>query len=288
MLSEDPAGFGFGTAALALTPKFLFHPSTVDGHPRLAWVTIPINFDLGGGAMGPKRPPPPTGSRVNDRSDIGPVFTLVSSAPWTRTPSSADVQAAYPTHAKPATAFGHVVLVCDFTKEGDLRNCVTNIETPGGQGFGQAAKSLLRLFHLDPATAPGTDLSKVRINLAIHFSRPDAQTRRVIDHPDWISAGDSGGDLFPDAARKAGLATGRAVLDCIADPAGKMSGCQVVSEDPAGLGFGAEALRTAEAMAVNRWTSGGQPVDGAHLIFAVRINKDDGKSTQKPAAVPPG
>lgn len=104
-----------------------------------------------------------------------------------------------------------------------------------------------------------------------------AQSGGVIDHPDWVQAGDPGklGELFPEKARAAGLNTGRVVLDCVADSGGRMTACRVLSEDPGALGFGDAALKLATTMAIDPKGHDGQPVEGAHVRFAVRINKPD-------------
>jgi TonB family protein len=104
-----------------------------------------------------------------------------------------------------------------------------------------------------------------------------AQSGKIIDHPDWLQAGDPGklGDLFPEKAKAAGLNTGRVVLDCVADSGGRMTACHVLSEDPAALGFGDAALKLAVTMAIAPKGQDGQSVEGANVQFAVRINKPD-------------
>ena len=287
VVSEDPTGFGFGGAALALTPKFLFRPGTRDGAPVTASVIIPISFSMDAGGLAKDQPRPPIGSHIPSRQPVGEEFFLVATVPWDRAPSSAEVAAAYPRDARPGTGAGHVVLACRFSKTGDLKDCTTDVERPQWQGFAQAAKSLIPKFHLDPAAAEGTDVSKLRINLAIHFTPPGAQETRLIDHPEWISAGESNGDLFPDKAARAGLATGRAVLNCVADTAGRMAACQVTSEDPVGMDFGAAAVKTTAAVRINRWQANGEPADGAHVAFAVRLNKDEPEEQQKSGGAKP-
>lgn len=44
VVSEDPAGFGFGRAALSLTPEMTMNPMTVDGRPRESTVRVPLSF----------------------------------------------------------------------------------------------------------------------------------------------------------------------------------------------------------------------------------------------------
>jgi len=288
VISEDPPGMGFGSAAMSLTPKFLFRPATVEGQPVTSRVTIPVNFESPGNRRSLKDPPPtPTGTHIpNSRiytQPSGPAYHLTARPPWSKAPTEQQVAVAYPARAKTDTAFGHVVLACHFTKAGDLTACTTDAEEPKGQGFAAAARSLTPLFHIDPAVAPDVDLRMVLVNLAVHFTAPShRQDRRLIDQPDWISAGAPSADLFPGQAARAGLTTGRAVLDCVANAAGKMTSCQVTSEDPAGMGFGAAALKTAEAVALSPWLSNGEPADGAHVVFAVRVNKDEPGPAPKP------
>ncbi len=277
--SEDPPGMGFGNAALSLTPKFLFHPATEDGVPVTSRTTFSIKFEGPSGRTS-------LGSRIPNSAvygpQIGPTYFLIAHVPWAKAPSDKDVSAAYPKRANPDTPFGHVVLACQFDKTGDLTGCLTDAEEPTGQGFADAARSLTPLFHLDPADAGDLDLKRVKVNLAVHFIAPShRQERRLIDHPDWLSAGSPGADLFPEKALRAGLITGRAELDCVANVAGRLTSCQVVSEDPGDMGFGAAALKTADAMAVNPWMTDGEPADGAHVVFAVRVNKDTPETAQK-------
>ncbi len=87
--------------------------------------------------------------------------------------------------------------------------------------------------------------------------------------------------VFPAKATAAGVATGNAALDCIADAKGMMTACQVVQEQPEGMGFGQAAALVAPAMEVNPWTDEGRPAEGAHVKFALRLNNSD------PAPPPP-
>ena len=48
IVSESPADFGFGAAALKLAPYFVIRPRTVDGVPVGGWsTTVPIRFNSG-------------------------------------------------------------------------------------------------------------------------------------------------------------------------------------------------------------------------------------------------
>jgi TonB family protein len=61
LLSESPAGWGFGEAALKLVPYFQMRPKTVDGVPvGGVSVTIPINFAMDDTPPPTPSDPPPT------------------------------------------------------------------------------------------------------------------------------------------------------------------------------------------------------------------------------------
>ncbi len=53
VLSEEPAGYGFGMATLRMTPYLQMHPASRDGHPVEGHVVIPIRWRLA------PRPAPP-------------------------------------------------------------------------------------------------------------------------------------------------------------------------------------------------------------------------------------
>lgn len=125
--------------------------------------------------------------------------------------------------------------------------------------------------------------------MAVHFAPPTAGGfPGLLKNPDWVHsvAADEVQQVFPPKAADAGLKTGRAVLDCVADAHGMMTACQVVSEDPAGMDFGPAALRVASVMGVNPWTDDGLPAEGAHVKFAVRLNDKEPAPTAANAAQP--
>lgn len=44
--TENPAGQGFGEAALALAPTIRMSPAVIDGVPTAEWIRLPINFSV--------------------------------------------------------------------------------------------------------------------------------------------------------------------------------------------------------------------------------------------------
>jgi protein TonB len=92
----------------------------------------------------------------------------------------------------------------------------------------------------------------------------------VITRPDWLSRPD-GSDLeryYPDRAREDGV-SGRASMRCTVTARGTLTGCRVLSESPAGAGFGAATLRTASRYRMRPQQENGQPVEGGSVTIPV-------------------
>jgi TonB family protein len=277
VVSEHPAGMGFGAAAIALSDRFLMTPAKVDGKPIPSRATIPVNFRDDSG--------PPT-ARTGTRFVTPPESILMLTNPvWLSAPSFQQMANAYPSLDPGKAVAGHVVMQCHVAKDGSLHFCDIMSEQPGGRGFGKAARSVAPFFRADLSQAPPGKIDQIRINLPIHFETPqDASASRTLSEYAWTRtpAPELLGKSFPDAAAKAGATTGRAVLSCSADAHGALAGCLVLSETPPGLDFGSSALKVAEGMSINPWTTEGLPVDGAHVKFAIRLNRPDQTAQAQP------
>jgi len=255
--NETPTGHGFGSAALAMSSIFVMRPMTVDGLPvGGSEVSIPISFE-GGAQMA---------------SPIG-VRSVLRAAPWSAVPTTDQVSQAFPKAAIGKVRSAHVVLRCALKADGRLTDCETVSESPEGRGFARAAMSLSKDFHVlgDAKAAAGKDLE---IDVPFDFEDPQgASPPAEVYDPLWLkTVSPSGGaKLFPAAAVKAGLKTGSAKVACAVAQDGTLKDCAVVSEDPAGMGFGDAALLIASVMQMNPWTAEGSPVDGAHIVLPIKL-----------------
>jgi TonB family protein len=89
--------------------------------------------------------------------------------------------------------------------------------------------------------------------------------------------------VFPAEAAKAGLKQGRAIVSCAVKHDGSLEDCGVVSEEPAGMGFGEAALKIAAVTAMNPWTAQGTPVEGARIRLPIRLVAPDATAQPAPA-----
>lgn len=277
-ISESPAGAGFGNAAIALTPQLLMKPATLNGVPVIAeGIRIPINFQSPGVA---------TGSHLAGAGSTAPIMKkVISYVIWLEAPTYAQVLTAYPEKARAAGIGGRAVLNCTFKGDGRLSGCATITEEPKGYGVGAAARSLAPLF-LGPANLPsGESLKGVGVQVPVTFEARALQAAQpVIGKPNWTALPQPA-DLkavFPKAAVAAGVTTARSVVNCEVVAGGGLTDCKVVSEDPAGLGFGASTVALTASFRVGIWTAEGLPAVGGRVRIPVRYENPSQPAPAKP------
>ena len=149
---EQPAGKGFGGAAMAMRPHIKVDPRKgPDGTPVAGLMNIAMSYKspdteiLQGGVLR-KNPLPNT--RI----------TLVTNPVWTKTPTFEAVERAYPEAGGGADGFA--VAHCRVRDDGRLAACRVATEAPRKQGFGEAAVKLATDFRVQPgilARAPKGD-----------------------------------------------------------------------------------------------------------------------------------
>ncbi|WP_293473820.1 TonB family protein [Phenylobacterium sp.] len=100
---------------------------------------------------------------------------------------------------------------------------------------------------------------------------PDAS---VITNPDWIALPSARAiaEAYPTAAQRSRLA-GRAVVSCWVGVDTRAHDCAVVEETPKGLGFGAAALKVAEAFRMRPMLKDCKPVDGGRIVVPIQFGR---------------
>ncbi|MGH6970604.1 MAG: energy transducer TonB, partial [Caulobacteraceae bacterium] len=157
LVSESPAGHGFGAAALAMAAASPENPKvTTDAAALGAPQTIAVRFSLHPPAV---------------RPDIAETAHMMTPAKLLHGPTPAQVQAAYPVRALSDQVEGVAAMDCAVTKAGALTACHVAGESPAGYGFGQAALDLAPDFALKPATMDGQPVAGGEVRVPVPFGR---------------------------------------------------------------------------------------------------------------------
>lgn len=255
--SEEPAGQGFGEAALMLAPSFVMKPGMKDGRPVSSHVRIPITF---------------TAARELD-----------TDPEWLRKPSYEELEAAWPYDALRRGQGGEAVIICTVTVQATLEACEVDSEEPEGQGFGAAALLLVPSFVIKPGTLDGRAVS-TRVGIPISFStqawrtgsrieRGSVNARRieVVTEPVWEQAPDFA-ELMAAWPERATADFGHVAMRCRITSEGRLGRCEVLTETPVRQGF-ADAARKVLApkfrMRVSPDTA--EKIDGAYVNLPVRF-----------------
>jgi hypothetical protein len=257
--SEEPAGAGFGAAALTLTPQLLMTPALKDGKPIVGDVTSPINF-------------PGFTVTKGDDDDFGD-RKVVSGLPWRTAPSFADVAAAYPEKARTQGVEGHATLDCDLTEEAALKSCSVLSEEPKGYGFGKAARGLAPKFAGAVATIGGKSIEGIAVQLHFAFAKEFLANGQPTISKLRLAAAPTPEDfdaVFPRNTATAGVRSVRVVLICKVEDEGAFAGCAVEMEEPVGHDFGKGALAVASKFRVQVWSEEGYPVIGGLVRAPIR------------------
>jgi TonB family protein len=268
---ESPTGYGFGEAALTLTPSFLMKPAIKQGKSVESDVTIPINFSNNSG--------------LASRS-FGSSIRVLKDPLWIAAPAAEDVNSAITAKVRKDDLAGQVAMQCDVVrKTGKLGSCTVMNSSVYSAGFEAAAKALVSKFQISAGELSDVK-TEVRVNLSFDFPNMTGEgwEKRRLTHPQWIRAAkvDPSTPLFPEEAAKAGLKAGSALVECTVAAGGALTNCATVTESTPNMGFGEIALAVAGAYAVNPWDDGGLPTEGALVRMPVTL-----KLAPETAAGPP-
>ena len=107
----------------------------------------------------------------------------------------------------------------------------------------------------------------------------------VIVKPEWIAKpnGHAVSRAFPDLAMRLAI-KGRTTLSCEVAATGEVINCQVVSETPAGMGFGAAGIVLSKDFKMSPALENGQPVGGATVKIPLSFSPPDVSAYRYPAA----
>ena len=88
---------------------------------------------------------------------------------------------------------------------------------------------------------------------------------------------------YPAAAREANIASGRVVMNCLVGTDGRLTDCNVKSDEPKGYGFGEAAMALSADFQVGKWSDEGLPTIGGRVDVPIRYElADEPPATQTP------
>ena len=167
------------------------------------------------------------------------------------------LKAAFPAGA---TTSGEAELGCFAAEDGRLTNCQVLKENPVGQGFGQAALSVVGYERIKKKDDAGASVAGRPVRTGFEFLAPgDA-------NPNWIRkpSGEDMANVFPKAAIDKRIG-GRALISCKVTVEGFLETCKALSESPEGLGFGQAGLQLAPQFRMSPKIRGGKAVAGGEV-----------------------
>lgn len=160
VLTEAPAGWGFGDAALGLSAWYRLGGSSRE---RLAEsgadLEIPMSFQFG---AEPNRVAAAQPRRIKG----------IDRQHWANVPSLTEMIRAHPKEALSAGAGGSGVIDCIIGADGRLNPCSLVSEQPARTGFGAAALRLAAKFQVKPAHMAEAGLEGAVFRIPIRFSQP--------------------------------------------------------------------------------------------------------------------
>jgi TonB family protein len=255
---EEPAGLGYGQAALRLAPKYRLAKESASGRGS---VTFPLHF----------------------RPNVVP-------PDWIKKPGPGDLAAVWPTEALKRGVDGRATLLCEITREGTLRKCKVVAEEPEGMGFGAAAVALTPQYLMRAPTRNGQPIEGEMVRFTTNFDPGGPRSpaalrdyRRTITRPTFTAAPTRAevAAAHPAAARDI---AGRVTMDCEADANGALHRCSVQAEEPRGRGFGKAARDLAPRFRLAPTFPDGESVKGLMIRVPVQFSPglQSGEQIAKP------
>jgi hypothetical protein len=178
---------------------------------------------------------------------------------------------------------GSATIRCRVTVAGSVGECTLVKEAPEGSGIGKAALNMAPKFLFNPPMREGKPVETM-IDVVVpwalaegestgtHVARGDTSVgaHTNYSHVLWTAA-PSYNDLVAatPAKAKAANVAGTAILQCAFADGGKLSGCSIASEQPAGYGFADAALSLANRFQAPAKAADGKSTKGAWVTVSV-------------------
>jgi TonB family protein len=173
----------------------------------------------------------------------------------TKVNTDAQLAAMAPPRAVAEKVTGEAVLKCAITAQGEFADCIVATEEPAGYGFGDAALKAVLNERVKPEDDKGRPLAGRVISRGFTFLAPgdsDQSWLRLATRQETAA-------VYPREALKQGV-DGRVFMACDVTVKGRVTDCKVTSETPAGMGFGAAALKLASKYRLKPTVRAGKPV----------------------------
>lgn len=99
-------------------------------------------------------------------------------AAWLRKPTLREMEPFWPDRARERKLSGHVLLACEVRRSGRPNRCRALAESPAGEGFGDAAIRMSRLFRVRPVTRRGKP-ADMPVLIPVLFEAPNAPPEQM-------------------------------------------------------------------------------------------------------------
>jgi hypothetical protein len=154
VLSENPGGRGFGSAAKSLAARFRVYTDPAKSDYRNVRVTVPVAFEAHPAEL-----------------------RYITAPDWRLKPSADQVIAVYPDKAvKDGIKTGRGTAECVVKADGTLAACQAVAEEPAAEGFGEAAQRLAGYMSIGVWSQDGKAVDGARIRIPFRFNYAEPST----------------------------------------------------------------------------------------------------------------
>jgi TonB family protein len=273
VVSESPAGLGFGDATVAMAPLFRMNPATKAGLPVDSEVLIPLAFSM--------------------------PSSMITNPEWLKKPSEEEVLEFWPLAAMKAKIGGTATLRCKVTVDGLVNHCLVIAESPKDLGVGASALSMANLFRMKPLVRDGVPVGGAEMIIPVSFTcdggcnfpsnfLTSVKLYRIVP---WLQAPTSAqvAEAYPAKARKDQMQSGLIALQCTVSGAGLLDECETSAENPRGEGLAAAARTLSHDFKAPLKDSQGNSMRGSKVLlnfaFAPRMLDDPALALGTPTMV---